>query len=120
MVTSFKGKQFTIVPDGFYTVKLEKWEDTETQYGHGVAGIFSIEKGKYQGKQLRCTFPAEHSSKNKLGRFIGAVLGKYDHSEDYNPEHFVGKILKITVKNEETKDGKYSRIQEFYNEEAEA
>jgi hypothetical protein len=102
-----------------YTVRLEKWEDSEGQFGPNVRGTFLIMKGLEKDKKLVCSFPIEHTSKNKLGRFIKAVFGDYDNSLEYNPEEMMGQIVRVTVKNETTKDGTFSRIQEFYNEKAE-
>ena len=115
MGKKLKGKKLKQVPDGSYKVELKELEETKGQYGPALRGIFVVTEGLEKTNELSCTFPVEHTSRNKLGAFIKAALGAYDHDYDYDSDELIDCEVMVLVENITTPDGEFSKIVNFWS-----
>lgn len=107
------------VPDGLYEAEITRVEKTTSEFGDVYQVHFRINYQNGQGEQAEIMRPVSPklSPKSKLYELVGALDGKKPNKTDY-PEgivvgELIGKKCRVMVKNVETDQGTFSRIETF-------
>lgn len=111
---SFVARDEAIFEDGVYRGKLLAMEDAEggvDDKGY-VKWTFEIQDEEYAGQTLRANSSLNFGPRAKARQWAEALLGRrIESGEDIDDDDLVGSVGDLMVRNQETENGTFARVE---------